>query len=277
MIFDLDWRASCKPMPEDPQKRAEVMKRICWAEQKLDGYRMTIIKDERGIRAHGKDYRNLWPKIEYLFAARMARVPLGTIFDGELYVPGKPATQVVTHYNMKSPELRYSIFAVPYHKMEDLSAVPLTTDIIRMIAMTYGFESSLTHELQYATAEQATKMGIEGFILKEMHYYGWWKIKPVQPVDLVVVGSTSGRGKNKGRIGSLICAAYNSSAELQVVANVGKGCDDQWRDMEPSKVIGKVVEVSHEGKQARGKLKFSCFLRWRDDKLPEQCTMEQLK
>jgi ATP-dependent DNA ligase len=90
------------------------------------------------------------------------------------------------------------------------------------------------------------------------------------------MSSIPGKGKNAGRHGSLVVGLYTKAGHLRAVAQVGKGNDAEWRDKPISSLLGKVVEVSHEGVQAKGMLKFSCFERFREDKRAEDCTMDQL-
>jgi len=261
-------------------------------EVKHDGWRATIYANEFG-RKKLLDRRGLdllsscTPKGSQQLSQKLGEdMPPETWVDGELLAPnGEPASRV-THYLARDPgKLSFQPFAVPFYAGEDQ----------RYRLTWYGLDSSLfglgfanppqRFELGETTKEElsvdAFERGIEGYVLKEMHYGGWWKIKPVDTADLVVVGTKPGKGKHEGKLGALICAAiapdklclglFDNNYFVQV-ASVGKGCDEDWRDARNEDVLGRVCEVSYEGLQSKGKMKFSSFVRWRDDKEMQDAT-----
>lgn len=92
------------------------------------------------------------------------------------------------------------------------------------------------------------KDGNEGTILKDKESF--WenkrskyqlKMKGILTCDLRVVGVEEGTGKNKGKIGALVC--QSSDGELEV--NVGTGLTDQDRAEKFSFFIDKIVEVQY--------------------------------
>jgi ATP-dependent DNA ligase len=92
------------------------------------------------------------------------------------------------------------------------------------------------------------KDGNEGTILKDKESF--WenkrskyqlKMKGILTCDLRVVGVEEGTGKNKGKIGALVC--QSSDSELEV--NVGTGLTDQDRAEKFSFFIDKIVEVQY--------------------------------
>lgn len=92
------------------------------------------------------------------------------------------------------------------------------------------------------------KAGLEGTILKDAK--GIWenkrskyqiKLKGILTCDLRVVGVEEGTGKNKGKIGALVCES--SDGLLQV--NVGTGLTDQDRAEDPKFFLDKIVEVQY--------------------------------
>lgn len=131
-------------------------------------------------------------------------------------------------------------------------------------------------------------------------------------LDLVVVGANAGRGKRAGTYGSVLCAAYNSGEDLfQTVCGMGTGFSDRdladlprrlaaaGVDRQPARVTAtpraapdfwftpaQVVEVlgleitespvhtcCWDPERQRGlALRFPRFIRWRDDRSPEQAT-----
>ena len=130
---------------------------------------------------------------------------------------------------------------------------------------------------------------------------GMVKIKRVRTADLVVVAFRF--GKEEGTLGSLILGAYDDAGDLHVVGHTsgfkakqkrefvgflepyrtgerGNGEPSRWKSEEELVWEGLrpelVVEVNFDhitGNRIRHGAK---FLRFRDDKEPRECTMEQL-
>ena len=128
------------------------------------------------------------------------------------------------------------------------------------------------------------------------------KIKRIRTADLVVVAFRF--GKEEGTLGSLILGAYDDGGELHVVGHTsgfkakekreligflepyrtyehGSGGPSRWKSDEDLMWEGLrpelVVEVNFDhitGNRIRHGAK---FVRWRQDKDPSECTLEQLR
>jgi ATP-dependent DNA ligase len=128
------------------------------------------------------------------------------------------------------------------------------------------------------------------------------KIKRIRTADLVVVAFRF--GKQEGTLGSLILGAYDDAGELHVVGHTsgftakqkrelvgfiepyrtyerGSGEPSRWKSDEELVWEGLrpelVVEVNFDhitGNRIRHGAK---FVRWREDKDPSECTLEQLR
>jgi ATP-dependent DNA ligase len=168
-------------------------------------------------------------------------------------------------------------------------------------------------DLTPATTDRADAepwlQGAEGVIAKELEApyrpgerTGMVKVKRVRTIDTVIVGWRP--GKEEGTLGSLILGLYDDAGELQVVGHTsgfrakqkrelpaflapyetgerGSGDPSRWdagRELEWISVRPELVaEVSFDhvsGQRIRHGAKFK---RWRDDKEPRECTIEQLK
>jgi DNA ligase-1 len=170
--------------------------------------------------------------------------------------------------------------------------------------------------------------GLEGVICKSTSpdsYYragarewSWIKWKPSyaselsDTLDLVVVGSYSGKGKRAGTYGSLLCASYNNEDDIyETVCKLGTGFTDKQLEELPEKLSDAEVdkkparlratddvEPDHwfipkhvlevkgseltespvhtcnwDPEKDRGLgLRFPRFVRWRPDKSAEQAT-----
>ena len=131
---------------------------------------------------------------------------------------------------------------------------------------------------------------------------GMVKIKRLRTADTVVVAFRM--GKEEGTVGSLILGLYDAAGELHVVGHTssfkakekrelleflepyrtherGSGGPTRWKPEEELMWEGLrpelVCEISFDhitGNRIRHGTK---FLRWREDKAPEECLMEQLR
>lgn len=116
--------------------------------------------------------------------------------------------------------------------------------------------------------------GQEGTILKSKD--GIWedkrskeqiKFKGELECDLRVVDWEEGTGKNKGRLGALVC----ESDDGKIRVNVGSGYSDEQREAYTKKVIGKIATVKYNARiQDKGgnveSLFLPVFIELREDK-----------
>jgi ATP-dependent DNA ligase len=148
----------------------------------------------------------------------------------------------------------------------------------------------------------------EGVVAKELgapylpgKRKGMVKIKRVRTIDAVVVGYRP--GKEAGTVGSLILGLYDDAGELRVVGHSsglraaekralvdrlapyetgrrGSGDPSRWKNEKELEWIGLrpelVVEVTFDH-ASDGRIRHGTkILRWRDDKAPQECLVEQM-
>ncbi len=120
--------------------------------------------------------------------------------------------------------------------------------------------------------------GFEGIMIKDVdapyeckRNTFWMKWKPTLTVDLEVIGVEEGTGRNRGRLGALVCSGSDDGKEITV--NVGSGFSDVDRDTlwaDRNLVIGKTCEilcdVITQNQDGTYSLRFPRFVRFRDDK-----------
>jgi bifunctional non-homologous end joining protein LigD len=152
----------------------------------------------------------------------------------------------------------------------------------------------------------AEKQGLEGIMAKRLSSIyvpggrskDWLKVKVSFDADVVIVGWTEGEKARAGTIGSLVMAMYDG-AELRYVGNVGtgfgRGLLERTMDL-----VGRldetepwfneraelrrahwvppvlVAKVEHRGVTSAGRLRAPSFQDFREDKRPEECTIDQL-
>jgi DNA ligase D-like protein (predicted ligase) len=152
--------------------------------------------------------------------------------------------------------------------------------------------------------QAALEMGIEGIVAKRLdsvylpgtRSQDWIKIKKSLKLDLVIGGYIPGKGGRVPYFGGLLLGAY-SHGLLQYVGRVGSGFTDrelaeiaaafspqdrspfanapatsQARWVNPQQVVQvSALEITKDGH-----LRAPVFLRTRDDKETQECTMDQL-
>jgi len=127
-------------------------------------------------------------------------------------------------------------------------------------------------------AQDMVAQGFEGIMIKDLDAYyeckrstSWMKWKPTLTVDLAVVDVQEGTGKNKGRLGALVCLGHDHGVDISV--NVGSGFTDSdrhdyWDNCDS--LIGRTVEILcdavTQNKDNTYSLRFPRFVRFRDDK-----------
>jgi len=117
--------------------------------------------------------------------------------------------------------------------------------------------------------EDAREHGLEGYVLSDGMNYNVSKLKVVNTVDAFVTGYVKGKGKYEGMIGSFKVSVLDEGGTREI-ANVS-GMDDSIRGGPVE--LHRVMEVRYDRVASRGRLRHPRFIRWRDDKRPEDCRL----
>ena len=135
-----------------------------------------------------------------------------------------------------------------------------------------GVEALQTYASEMVTA------GFEGIMIKDLEApyeckrsVSWMKWKPTITVDLEVIGLEEGTGRNKGRLGALVCNGVDDGKEITV--NAGSGFSDAERESlweDRNMIFGRTVEIMADAitqnQDGTYSLRFPRFVRFRDDK-----------
>ena len=268
-LFDL--AMAIRPKPKD----WDGLSIFKLAEQKLDGWRLTLVKESGRVRMVGRRAAaDLWPAVRLHPRIRdlVEAVPDDTVLDGELHSPGERSAQVPMQLNKPlADKLRFTPFAAPWVGGTDMREVAV--ERVPELILELGFSpppqfTDCGVQTVDTFCEWSQRLGIEGVVLKLQHWRAWWRVKPVRTADLQVVGTKPGKGRHAGRIGSLEVAALDESGRLLSVGNVS-GMTDAERDEMTAMgraVLGRIVECRYDSIGAGGGLRFPRFIRRREDK-----------
>ncbi len=152
----------------------------------------------------------------------------------------------------------------------------------------------------------ALQKGLEGIVAKRKDSYyeeglrtgNWLKIKKLKTCDCIIFGYTRGENVRAETFGALLLGLYNADQKPIYVGKVGTGFTQEkikllmekfaqitTNEMPFEPEIGEVVtwlepalvcEVAYQEVTKDVKLRMARFKRLRNDKPPEQCTLDQL-
>ena len=205
----------------------------------------------------------------------------------------------------------YIIFDILEKDGEELLDIPLMErkEILKNSVKEGNFvvQSMFVEGTGVAYYQAALEKGLEGIIAKKKQSSyepgkrsnNWLKIKEANTCDCVIFGYTKGEGNRKKAFGSLILGLYDMAGPV-FIGKVGTGFSQE--DMENMKqVLDKfrveeetlpgvdmdreitwlrpnvVCEVGYQSITEDGKLRIPVFKRFREDKDPLECTIDQIR
>lgn len=273
-------------------------------EGKLDGSRLLIVVNPDGLvesfSRNGKSITN-FSDIEKQFStfAKSGQITEPVVFDGEIMSSSFQDLMRQMHRktDVNTSDAVYHVFdMIPlkdfkqgiYKKKQTDRSRELTdllTTELAAIALpsihVCGYEevdldTSNGKKRFNEINEEAIAAGLEGIMIKDpdapyecKRTHSWLKIKPVISVDLTVIAAEEGTGRNKGKLGALVCEGVDQDREIAV--NVGSGLTDDdreefWKDPD-NDVIGRVIEVKADAvtqnQDGTYSLRFPRFKRFR--------------
>ncbi len=150
------------------------------------------------------------------------------------------------------------------------------------------------------------RRGLEGVVAKKkksqyeegLRSGSWLKIKKLKTCDCVIFGYTHGANVRSETFGALLLGLYDAQGKAVYVGKVGTGFSEAMLQSLMNKFRGittdnaaftpeqgdtvtwlqpkLVCEIAYQVVTKDGRLRMARFKRLRDDKAPEQCTLDQL-
>lgn len=262
---------------------------------KLDGVGVTLFKqlDGRTV-AFSRDVR---PHLEMSAVTRHFPVdeafslhaPPRSSVRCELWAPGHPASEVKRFVAEEQwGDLRLTAWSIPWWDGQEAPALwGWYEEKMRMMTGSYkgwGYLNALRvgDATTAQVVEYAMGQGAEGAMLKRDQLDPGYKLKPRLTVDCVVTGFKWGRGEFDKLVGALLVGVWEDDGEGGTIKEVascsGMTMDERVKMTEQrDSLVGRVCEVEYQYVGSGGRLRHPGFVRWRDDKPADQCTMEQLR
>lgn len=250
-------------------------------EPKFDGWRTVVLCN--GSSAHmwnGRNGNEYSGKLPYLEQALYEALPSNTALDGELIANGGFGAVGSTmrangphRPSALSPALQLVVFDVTRINGNDVRSIPWTQrrGLLEMMPWPTNVYLAPTGEATEKAHLGMLDLGMEGSMLKrrDARYQSgvrsnvWQKLKAIASEDCVIVGWEESKTQS-GRVGAL---------EVELASGVrttaGGLTDKMKADILANfdaKYAGKMVEVTHNGVLASGKLRHPRFGRMRDDR-----------
>jgi ATP-dependent DNA ligase len=302
--------------PQLARSRPELPEGEEWSyEPKYDGFRAIVFVDgdECMLQSRsGKPLSRYFPELAFapgryvLDGEIVIDDPAGGQDFDALQQRIHPAVSRITMLAEQTPA-RYVAFDLLAHEERTLLDDQFGVRRAELEALDGGFDvTPLTRDR--AAAEPWLRSG-EGVVAKDIgapyrpgQRTGMVKVKRVRTIDAVVMGYRP--GKEDGTVGSLILGLYGGDGELHVVGHSsglraaekrslvqrlapyetgkrGHGDPSRWKnekelewiELRPELVVEVTFDHASGGRIRHG----TKILRWREDKPPEACRIEQMQ
>jgi bifunctional non-homologous end joining protein LigD len=229
----------------------DLSRRDYWAQRKLDGTRIIIIRDGDRVEIRGhswiNDYSLRFPEI----VEEIRKLPVDScVLDGELTFFEKGTDRDVFITALASPETKKGyvakamVFDVIYVEDYDLRDLPLEDrlDILKDLIpeeLKHVDPVRTVKKGKKAYFERISRKGGEGVIIKERkspyregeRTEEWLKVKNWRSDEAVIVGFTKGKGERAKTFGSLILAQRDRDGKWRYVGKASGFTEEQMKQL----------------------------------------------
>ena len=263
---------------------------------KLDGVRCVALRLDGEWKCYsrqGKEFLtvdHIKKQLEYIYQNYSS----ATFYDGELYKHGLKFEEiqgaVMSYTQGTAKEIEYHVFMTGHaedflaQKLENFNAAEgwgCSLDNIKCVQQYY-----ITNDLVYETLEKYFEEGYEGIMLRKPgHNYDFKRSDNLLKLKEGKDSKTSEETTSDALVLDIVKSAFpiieNGEMHYEdlltklivlqqdgVQCSVGSGYDLPFRRTyteAPENLIGKVIEVKHQGKGKQGRMRFPRFYRMRED------------
>lgn len=307
-------------MIEFPEFKDYVDQKVKSIQRKLDGHLTKIHVDGSTIKAYSKNDKDITEKLLKVTHIReeLMGLPSNSQIFGELHCPGVLASSIPTLLNNADERLMFTAFAAPVVRGINWSHLSLESVMIELNS--FGLDVSMPQAIprnfvdeagRKFLLETAIKNKWEGWVLKNSHMKGWYKLKPVKTIDGFVTNTY--KSTSNSFPGGLKCIQVGvwDGSKIHNLGTAGNGFKKPFRmqfmsqeqidtaratyivthpniideelaqfdlpRLEMDSLLNKVCEIAYDSITAGKKLRFPRFIRWRDDKDIKDCTVKQME
>lgn len=244
-------------------------------------------------------YIDIWDKLQHCEFARYG-LPKETVVAGELIWPGKPDSKIPTAIKECSEVLKFRAFGVPIYQGAPLSghaSLPYNRGR-RLLKNIFPPESVVeafsyvelgdrfhTAKVLEGLLQLAKQKDVEGFVLKEKAYDGWWKLKGIKEADVYIIGFKISESETQyGMVTAVQIAVRRGEGEVDMGSVTGFDLETkqemtnalhEYGESSRNPFMNRTLRVCYQEVAGRGKLKHAFFDVWRDDKDYTDCQWEQ--
>lgn len=227
----------------------------CAVEEKLDGIRVQVHRDDEGVRVHTRTLDDITDRLPEVAVAALALPGERFILDGEVIAldeRGRPRSFQETAGRVGSRlDVTTAAAAVPVSPVffdalsvdgRDLLDLPFAdrhAELARLVPEPMRVRRVVVEgPQQVAEAEDflagALERGHEGVVVKALDApysagrrgAAWLKVKPVHTLDLVVLAAEWGHGRRTGKLSNLHLGARNPDGSFSMLGKTFKGMTD---------------------------------------------------
>ena len=241
-------------------------------EPKIDGIRVFLFSSE-GKLLLGTKHNGVYSASDYPQLFSELSVKDNTILDGELV----RKSQILYLFDVlffEGRDIRRQKLA---NRLWTLSTAIKFTDHVRLNPCYFtssSYENGIKQEF-----ERKVQEGYEGLVVKDANArYGspnsWLKLKKFDTIDCFVMAfKETDATKERGEIWSYSVGVYDLQSKMVPIGDVSSCV----ASVDRAKIkVGSVLEVSHQPTEGFSRLRHPTILRVRSDKIPQECSIDQL-
>lgn len=250
--------------------------RLKYASVKRDGHNTTFHVSGGMVMVFTRTGKSITHKMEWYPAYHrlqsIAKRDSELQFHGELWVPGKDASYIPTAICQKDKNLKFDVFGCGHlpvgTPLEEVLEAVRDVGLLMIPWWDFGYEEA-------TTLFNPSHRDVEGYVFSDGNMLNQQKLKPMKTCDLIMTGVSWGEGKYSDTIGAVKVSTFDGEEMASI-----SGMTDAERDyiaQNYQSLRGRVVEVKYQKVGAKGRLRHPVFVRFRDDKAPQDCTVEQFR